>query len=194
MPLRIGAGMVGALLAGESINMVVRELWKGKDWEDVWEEMQDDPDNWVMRAATSIPWLGQFGGWTRPVADALTSNERIYRMDLGESAAEGAAAAVSDLGIQAMRSIASDDPVASRTWRTASRFMPGWRSHVGLAVNFGVEQTTGVDLINKMSPQRKRSVVDTVEAAPLQNDEDFFLEPQLKPDLPEDVSFLYPEQ
>lgn len=193
MPMRVGASMMAAYLFGETVNMVMRDLWKGKDIEDVIDEIEQDPDNFVAKAVTSMPWLGQFGGWTRPAADALTKNDRMFRVDLGESAAEGAAAQVADLFFDTLHAATSEEDVSGRTWRTMSRWLPAYRTWHGLAANGLFEAGTGVNVINELSvdrPTRTGLEVDA-DAADLQI---LDFPTTMKPDLPEDVSFLYPEQ
>lgn len=193
MPMRVGASMMAAYLFGETVNMVMRDLWKGKDIEDVIDEIEQDPDNFVAKSVTSIPWLGQFGGWTRPAADALTKDDRMFRVDLGESAAEGAAAQVADLFFDTLHAATSDEDVSGRTWRTMSRWLPGYRTWHGLIANGLFEAGTGVDIIDALSVDRPRRTgleVDA-DAADLQIID---FPATTKPDLPEDVSFLYPEQ
>ncbi len=190
MPLRVGSSMMLAFTMGESINMMMRELWNGKDVDDLLDDIADDPDNYAARALTSVPWLGQFGGLTRPAADALTRDGRMSRIDLGGSASQGAATAMADIIFDTIHTATSDEDVSSRTWRTASRFIPGYRTWAGLIANEGLEVLTGTDVINSMSPTRKRDQrTVATEATDLQP----LLETTTKPDLPEDVSFLFPE-
>jgi hypothetical protein len=192
MPLRVGSSMMLAYTLGETMNMVMREMWRGKDADEIWADIQDDPDNYVMRSLTSIPWLGQFGGWTRPAADALTKDDRTRRIDLGTSAGQGAASQMADVLYDTIHAATSEEDVSSRTWRTASRFLPGYRTWAGLIASEGIEVFTGVDLINELSPNRqpKTGVQVDTEAADIPI---LDFPTTLKPDLPEDVSFLYPE-
>ena len=192
MPLRVGTSMMLAFTFGESLNMMMRELWNGKDVDDVIDDVRADPDNFIARAITSVPWLGQFGGLTRPAADALTRDDRMQRIDLGESASEGAATAMADILFDTLHAATTEEDVSGRTWRTASRLMPGYRTWAGLIANEGMEALTGIDFINEMSPtrtQRGRRRDVATEAADLPSTLDI----TLKPDLPEDVSFMFPE-
>lgn len=185
MPVRVGGALLLTYLFGETVNTMMREVWTGKDWNEVVEDFQEDPDNYFTRALVSLPWLGQFGGWTRPASDALTKNERMSRIDLGESAGEGAATAMADVLFDTVHAAATDNDVSHRTWRTASRFLPGYRTWWGLAANGGIEAITGHDLIGSDSRRRKAPLGATV-ATPTTTDPT-----TTRPEVPEDLGFLY---
>ena len=187
MPIRVGSALMLTYLFGETVNTFMRELWTGKDPDELFADFKEDPDNYFARALTSLPWLGQFGGWLRPAADALTKDERMSRIDLGESAGEGAATAMTDVLFDTVHAATSDQDVSHRTWRTASRFLPGYRTWWGYVANEANEAITGVDLIGlqKRDSRRARDTSEVREGG------SFPSITTTKPDVPDDLGFLY---
>lgn len=198
MPLRASVGLISTYLIGETMNMMMRDLWRGRSIEDTLADVEADPDNFVARSLTRLPLLGAWNSLAMPAADALTKNGRTHRLDTGESAAEGAIAQTMDIVFDSVHgAISEDEEVKSTTWRTAARFMPGYRSWWASLLATGAERAgvldpgdlPGGDSRGSRHTSKRRRRVD-IEQIPDEIQGEVLPEPRI----PEDLSFLYPEQ
>lgn len=199
MPMRASVGMMTMFLMGETMNMLLRDQWKGRSIEDSMADIQADPDNFIARALTRLPILGAWGSLAMPLADAVTKDGRVRRVETGESAAEGAMASTLDVvfdTIHGVSPLAEDAEVQSRTWRTAARFIPGYRSWWSGLLARGAEGAGLMepsDMPGASTGGRYRSrTLSRVDIAPIPE----IFEDQILPDsqFAEDLDFLYPEQ
>ena len=195
MPARAFAGMMMVYLAGETMNRMVRDLWKGRDFEDIKADIEEDPDNFVLRTLTNVPLLGQWSTMIRPAVDALTLNGRRQKVDTGESAAEGAMASITDMmfdTVHGVSPLAEDSEVQARTWRTAARLMPGYRSWWASGLTQGLKAAGGPDIGAAIEGdgryRRVRARKAEIEPLPEPVAGDFVTDY-----FPEDLEFLYPE-
>ena len=132
-----------------------------------------------------------------PAADALTLDGRTHRLDTGESAAEGAIASTLDIVFDSVHgSLSDDEEVQARTWRTASRFVPGYRSWWASLLATGAERAgvldpqdlPGANTGSRFQRSRRRRA--SIEPIPPTLEGEVLPEPKV----PEDISFLYPER
>ncbi len=197
MPLRPAIGLLTAFLVGETLNRLVRELWRGRTIDDIAQDIEDDPDNFVARTMTNIPILGAYSPLLRAAGDALTKNDRRFRYQTGESAAEGAFESASNLLLDSVHGVspfAEDAEFERNTLKTAARFIPGYKSWWAMMLAEGIKGTTGVDIVAPIEGgSRRRRSIPTVRVdipkVPLD-----ITEVRTDPiSLPEDISFLYPE-
>jgi len=197
MPMRASVGLIGVYLFGETMNSIMRDLWKGRTIEDTMADIEADPDNFIARSLTRLPVLGAWNALAMPAADALTRDGRTHRLDTGESAAEGAIASTLDIVFDSVHgSLSDDEEVQARTWRTASRFIPGYRSWWASMLATGAERA-GVldpaDLPGAMTGSRHQGMPRRrVTIDPIPNNLEGEVLPE--PKVPEDLSFLYPER
>lgn len=197
MPLHVGTAMLGTYMFGETINRTMRDLWRGRDLEDIRRDIEADPDNYIARTITNIPLLGQYSMLNRPLADALTLNGRMRKVDTGESAAEGAFGSLTDVvfdSIHGISPLAEDAEIQSRTWRTAARLMPGYRSWWAMLLSQGIEAATGVDLPGKIEGggRYRKYGGQNFDIPEIPN----FGEGEISvgPKFPEDISFTYSQE
>ena len=133
----------------------------------------------------------------RPLADALTLDGRMRKVDTGESAAEGAFGALTDVifdSIHGVSPLAEDAEIQTRTWRTAARLIPGYRSWWAMLLTQGLEATTGVDLPGMIEGggryrkygQQKFDIPETPQVGEG--------ELNVGPKFPEDISFTYSQE
>jgi hypothetical protein len=197
MPLRASSAMIMTYLFGETLNRTMRDLWRGRDIDDIVAQAKEDPDNYVARTLLNLPWLGAYGTLLRPAADALTLDGRMQRVDTGESAAEGAFAASTDVIFDAVHGVsplAEDAEIQSRTWRTAARFLPGYRSWWAMLLAGGVRQAGGPHVTEFIEGSGRRRSFRTGGVRDIPDIPDPIEgEIQTGPAFPEDLSFLYPE-
>lgn len=195
MPARAATGMLGMYLVGETMNRTMRDIWRGRDIESIMADAKADPDNYIARIFTNIPLLGQYSMLARPAVDALTLNGRMQRVDTGESAAEGAFGSIINMlfdSVHGISPLAEDAVVQSRTWRTAARFLPGYRTWWAMLLSEGVKQTTGIDVPGSIegAGRFRRYSGQSFEIPeipePAEN-----MELNVGPEFPEDLSFLY---
>lgn len=142
MPMRSAFGVMGGYLAGETMTQVLRELWKGREPEEIMADLQDDPDNFIARAVARMPLTGAWSSLQMPLADALTRNERPFRVQVGRSAGTGATSDALNLVNNTIYAARTGD-VNPSIWRTAAKFTPGYRSApatviLGLGVQAGL--------------------------------------------------------
>ena len=198
MPARAGTAMLGMYLVGETMNRTMRDIWKGRDIDEIMADAAADPDNYIARAFTNLPLLGQYSMLARPFVDALTLNGRMQRIDVGESAAEGAFGSLTNVvfdSIHGLSPFAEDAEIKQRTWRTAARFIPGYRTWWAMLLSEGIKATTGVDIPGKIEGAGRfrrygGQDFDIPEIPEPRQD----LEVITGPDLPEDLSFLYKQE
>ena len=197
MPMRASAGLIGTYLFGETMNSIMRDLWKGRSIEDTMADIEADPDNFVARSLPRLPVLGAWSSLAMPAADALTLDGRTHRLDTGESAAEGAIASTLDIVFDSVHgSLSDDEEVQARTWRTASRFVPGYRSWWASLLATGAERAgvldpqdlPGANTGSRFQRSRRRRA--SIEPIPPTLEGEVLPEPKV----PEDISFLYPER
>jgi len=198
MPMRAGTAMLGMYLLGETMNRTMRDIWKGRDLDDIMADAKADPDNYIARTLTNIPLLGQYGMLARPAADALTLNGRMQRVDTGESAAEGAFGSMTNVlfdSVHALSPFAEDSEIQQNTWRQAARWLPGYRTWWAMLGAQGIEAVTGVDIPGKIEGGgRYRSYGAQSFALPEIPEPRLDQEINIGPKFPEDLSFTYTQE
>jgi hypothetical protein len=193
MPLHATAGLLLAYLGGETMSRLLREMWHGKDIDDVMADIEDDPDNFIARSLANLPAMGGWSALLRPAADALTLDGRRQKVDVGESAATGAVASTLDIvfdTVHGVSPLAEDGEIQSHTWRSAARLFPGYRSWWAMGLRDGIRAVGGPDIIEGIEGSRHgrmRAIKGEIPDIPPALEG----EVQTGPDIPDDLSFLY---
>jgi hypothetical protein len=195
MPARAAVAMIGMYLFGETMNRILRDVWRGRSIDETLADIEADPDNFIARTMTNIPVLGAWSALARPAADALTLDGRRQRVDTGESAAEGAIGSTLDVvfdTVHGVSPLAEDSEIQTRTWRTAAMFLPGYRSWWATSLLTGLEAAGGPSLAiegkgRNRVVRRPRTSIDPIPEPLLE-------ELETEPKFPEDLSFIYPQE
>jgi len=127
MPTRTASALIAVYLFGETMNRMSRDLQRGRTIDEIMQDIEDDPDNFIARTMTNVPIAGQWTFAVRNGLEALTRNERMQVSDPVSSAGYGALSATQDAilnSIQAASPLTGESELQSNTLRHAGRLLP----------------------------------------------------------------------
>jgi len=199
MPLKASVGMYAAYMFGETMNQFIRESYKGRSLEESLEDARANPGNFVARAVTRLPLLGHWSSVLTPTADILfePENQRYTpKIEVGRSAATGALNSVNNLIVDTVQSAKNGEPLESSSWRTASRFIPFYRSAASTLALHGLSAAGVID--ESMVPgatsggYRRRKYKPNLSNLDIPDSFESNLEVPSNP-IPDNIQFLFPE-
>ena len=197
MPLKASAGMYAAYMLGETINQVIRESYKGRSIDETLDDARANPGNFIARAVTRLPLLGHWSSVLTPTADILfePENQRYTpKIEVGRSAATGALNSVNNLIVDTVQSAKNGEPLESSSWRTASRFIPFYRSAASTLALTGLSAAGVIDkdFVPGATEGRYKRRRYKPNLSNLDMPDSFDLEVPSNP-IPDNIQFLFPE-
>jgi hypothetical protein len=142
--------MVGVYLFGETMGRISRDLFRGRDIEDIYTDFESDPENWIGRQMLNFPLLGMYTPTARAAWDAITEDERRQQSSTIGGAGISAFDSLNNLIMDTTHSIS---PAASDTGnfdihaqRYAARLIPGYRSYWFMLLSYGLNSATGFNV------------------------------------------------
>jgi hypothetical protein len=158
MPLLPAAGMVGTFMFGETLGKMVRSMFRGQDFDDIYDEFQEDPVHWVARSMTNFPVMGMFTPTIQWGVDAaLKDGHRTQGSAFGGaglSAFDNFAEIIAE-GVHTTSPMTdSDNTYGIQAQRYAARLIPGYRSWWFLLGAYGLDKATGYNIGKELEKPR----------------------------------------
>jgi hypothetical protein len=149
--------MIGTFLLGETMNRTTRDLYRGRSMDDIIQDFEDDPDNWIAQRLFSLPVAGQWTPLFREVGDALTSDQK-HRTQVFQSPGIGAIDNfVGAIGAVTSRVSPLTDTrdLDTNALKTLPRLIPGYRSAWWIGMAGGVNAAGGPNIGQVIEGKRK---------------------------------------